>query len=852
MPIDVDNRNYEKKEYLEKTFKRYKLDDKIKFNFLIGRNLSYEETSLLLPNSFTFEKNELDIVALTELQKFGNFNEKETLFFIKMCQTSNSDEKEIFKNLMHIFTANNKKRKKAVHKLCKAKNYNLVVEKIIFCLISQDLKLTVKEDLLLVIETLMVKHISSFLYWPEIICLLVKFINEDNLINKSIDILLFYIENESENIINFINQEIETDNSILQDILSKLIALLVINNGYNTTLMRFINIEIELKVNNQLLIFLRSHYFMFTLMGGEITDFKKEMYTFLHKLSKFKNKRVLKELANIISHLHIQKLIDDADLWFDKFYTTVLNFYTTNNRDFSTLMIPSALQEKRFLIHLIRTCAILSTSNQNNSVKVFKIIKNWPDFDINNIKIFYRIQNNLDYKSNIDYILSNLINMLDVKYKEYEHIVSQILINMLPNKTIEEHLITHMCDKESILKIFSQTQLLAPENYIQFRESVFILLKSNSTSCLKNILHFCEIGKFNKEDFNRLFELGKQKIDGVEDKIKIYGYKILNATIHCIEDTDVKNLGKVLYEKLDKTNLPLLSKQLETLAKIYEKAPFSNCSDLVLELAPLLKYKNEKVKEKIVFFLLTILNCTKVNNIKKIEFMRITYDVMDYLSFWYIKRKQIGVDLLIKLSDIIPPQEIVNIFLEFLECNDKNVKTGLISGISQLSNHCGIYNILPVLLVDYSYLEDKSKLIIVQILSKCKIDTKYISYLSYLIEDCIINNDANFRLAGINLCTQLLIKNEKHNLDVEIFTHFLNLIWFNILEKNIEIKKVFEKFIQEFTKTIGGQFFIKYLIQGLYHPSKKVQKRYMEIFNIVKNNDDFINEYLLVIDKELQ
>lgn len=67
-----------------------------------------------------------------------------------------------------------------------------------------------------------------------------------------------------------------------------------------------------------------------------------------------------------------------------------------------------------------------------------------------------------------------------------------------------------------------------------------------------------------------------------------------------------------------------------------------------------------------------------------------------------------------QISEYIAPQEIINIFTDFLENNNKKVKKGLIIGISRLSDHVGFYNIFPILLVDYKYVEDKIKLLIEQ------------------------------------------------------------------------------------------------------------------------------------------
>lgn len=156
-------------------------------------------------------------------------------------------------------------------------------------------------------------------------------------------------------------------------------------------------------------------------------------------------------------------------------------------------------------------------------------------------------------------------------------------------------------------------------------------------------------------DNYKLLELGKNKIRGTDNKIKILGLHLIRNIIIKIDIIDLKKFGEILYESLEKTIEEVLIVQLSLLSKTYSIVRFKNFSDLVLDLSVILKIKNDKIKEKTIIFITNILKHNKntQHEISKCEFLRICYDVMDYLSFWHLKSKQCAYELLIRYLNIL-------------------------------------------------------------------------------------------------------------------------------------------------------------------------------------------------------
>lgn len=126
----------------------------------------------------------------------------------------------------------------------------------------------------------------------------------------------------------------------------------------------------------------------------------------------------------------------------------------------------------------------------------------------------------------------------------------------------------------------------------------------------------------------------------------------------------------------------------------------------------------------------------------------------------------------------------------------------------------------------------------------------YLPFIIPLYEDCILNNSIDFRLSGLELFNEILKKIDKLDVNTKIIIHLLNITWYNILENNILITKEFNLLIENITNLFGVEFIIKYIVVGMYHPAKKIRKRYKEILKIVQKYGE-VERYIKNIKNEI-
>jgi hypothetical protein len=845
--------------------KKPKIEIQKGFLFMSGRDLTLDELNLILPNT-NYEIHDFkdpDTVNMAKLENYGKFNEKETLFFIKIVYTKDHTEKKILKYLLDLLKGDRHKKKKAEKHLRKMLDNKILIEKIILLFISQNLTIKDKERILRILdEILKTKNVNLY---KELFYSLVLLLENDTIKNGVLNVLSHFYLARFDNIFDLIENELESEEKRIQEALSKIIALSVIYYGYKNVLRGIVGNEFKKKNCRNTFIFLKAHFRILGFVNDQVSDFIEEMLDFLDKSFNVGYRYIKIEISNIISHLCINGIIDDKESakFSDMIIREIFSFFNlrTDKDDIlceiirKHLILPTTHQEISYIVHLLRSLAYLSQNNQISSQIAFEILSKLDKFDINCVKIFYRICENLDYASATNYLIKNITRFLDKNFLEYKTMVVTTFLKILPNTDIEEKLINMILIKDTsdtALEILYKYENSLTNNIDLYKENLVLLIKNNNEFPIKNVIKLFNISNANELDWFRIFEIGKNKIKATDKKTQILGYHLIKRILCKIESADLKKFGEILYEKLDKSNHEILDIQLSVLSKIYQIAKFREFTDLILDLSPILKIKNDRVKEKAIIFISTILKYNKntQHNINKPEFLRICYDVMDYLSFWYIKSKQCAFDLLIQISDYIAPQEIVNIYTEFLESNTKNVKKGLILGISRLADHVGLYNILPILLVDYKYVDDKVKLVIARTISKCDISILYLPFVIPIFEDCILTNNIEFRICGIEMCNEILNKINKTEMNTRIIIHFINLVWYNILETNVLIKKKFNSLIEIITKLFGTEFIVKYIVLGLFHPSKRIRKRYIEVLDIVKKYGD-VSKHLKFLEQEI-
>ncbi|KAG0441972.1 U2 snRNP component prp10 [Dictyocoela muelleri] len=338
--------------------------------------------------------------------------------------------------------------------------------------------------------------------------------------------------------------------------------------------------------------------------------------------------------------------------------------------------------------------------------------------------------------------------------------------------------------------------------------------------------------------------------NGIDNSLLIIG-----SILGLLSKDDLNQYLNVLFESLNGRMLDKTSLILGCIFKIIFNG--SNLSDSqILSLAAMLKMRDFKVSYQIFKIIAKILDKNENGDfknryslIKKREWLRIIHDCVDHFD-GNSKIRKLSIECIGKISEIVSPYEVIYILVDVLK--GKRKKDAALA-IAEISRFCGIFSVLPTLLIEYSIPDYNLKLGILKSMAyifDCKIDNngyfkvnpemdKYIPSLINILNDALLEKDIEFRRAGFDIVKNILIwyKNK------EFAIHTLNLIFPNIFES--KLKSDFDEIIQVFARCIGPDIY-KYLSQGLWSGCKKIKSRYWEIFWIISESTD-----ILILESEL-
>lgn len=312
---------------------------------------------------------------------------------------------------------------------------------------------------------------------------------------------------------------------------------------------------------------------------------------------------------------------------------------------------------------------------------------------------------------------------------------------------------------------------------------------------------------------------------------KTKGIKILGQIARHLNRNQQTHFGNILLENITETDTNILSCIIEAMVRLYNVIKFKPAQEIIPNLLPVLKVKDDAVLYQTLELVSTIcrnssLECEK-RSIR--EWMRIVYEITDSFGTWNRQLKHRLSEVLSEISKIVGPQEVLNVFMTNVVSEDRNIRSNTCIGISILSKACGGFFVFPALIAEYVTPNLRLQMGILKTISLCTDIEPYINSLMPLIEDALMESDIAYRRYGIAIATKALIKSS------EICIHLLNMLWVNVFEASLENE--FNEFIKAATEKLGGQIMFRYIAQGILHPATKVRKRYLRLLDIIAEVD---------------
>ena len=326
----------------------------------------------------------------------------------------------------------------------------------------------------------------------------------------------------------------------------------------------------------------------------------------------------------------------------------------------------------------------------------------------------------------------------------------------------------------------------------------------------------------------------------------------------CEEDKQLSNLGVVLYEYLGEEFPDTLASIIAGLQSVVSVIGMDLMTppikDLLPRLTPILRNRHEQVQE----------NCIKLvgyiaehgaDHINPREWLRICFELVELMRAQRKGIRKASTICLGCIAQAIGPQEVLGTLLNNLKVQERQIRLCTAVSIGIIAQKCGAYTILAQLLNEYRYPEVNVQNGVLKSISfifeYIGLETaNYVNVATTLIEDALVDRDVIHRQIGCQI-----IKNIASNVygqgKEDLLIHMLNLTWPNLFESSHVLESVFEA-IEALRLSLGAGCILQYLMQGLFHPARRIREVYFKIYNgmYISGQDDMVPYYPVVDNEE--
>ncbi|TBU01962.1 subunit of U2 snRNP spliceosome, partial [Hamiltosporidium magnivora] len=374
----------------------------------------------------------------------------------------------------------------------------------------------------------------------------------------------------------------------------------------------------------------------------------------------------------------------------------------------------------------------------------------------------------------------------------------------------------------------------------------------NDIFTIKNLEILIKKSNYQYVWIKKFFEIFISEFIQRDYQIKIYGTQKVSKIIAFLEKDDILLLYSLLIENLKDENSEIfLESILNCLLKICQRK-IQNTKELVLNLTILIKNRNKNVQENILKILKFLCKeeSKECENIHSKEWLRIVYGIIDILDSPSKNIRILASECIGYISINIGPQDILNILMNSLKTLDRNQRNTTCLAISILADYCGLFTVLPTLLTDYSIPESIIQHGILKSISMIfgRVNIKgrdYIPCLINIIEDSLSEKDIVHRQLGMICVKSIVLSCKSPNINQDLLIHLFNYVFPNIFETSVYLEDIFFQCMEVFCLKMDPLILIQYLVQGLFHPAKRVRNKYFKILEMVEKYrpDSFITAF---------
>ena len=256
--------------------------------------------------------------------------------------------------------------------------------------------------------------------------------------------------------------------------------------------------------------------------------------------------------------------------------------------------------------------------------------------------------------------------------------------------------------------------------------------------------------------------------------------------------------------------------------------------DLLPRLTPILKNRHEKVQENCIDLVGRIADRGS-EYVSAREWMRICFDLLDLLKAHKKGIRRAAVNTFGYIAKAIGPQDVLSTLLNNLRVQERQNRVCTTVAIAIVAETCGPFTVLPALMNEYRVPEMNVQNGVLKSLSFMfeyigEMGKDYIYAITPLLEDALMDRDLVHRQTASSAVKHLALGVVGMSCE-DALVHLLNFVFPNKFETSPHVINAVLEGIEGVRVAVGPGRILLYLLQGLFHPARRVREIYWKIFN---------------------
>ena len=326
----------------------------------------------------------------------------------------------------------------------------------------------------------------------------------------------------------------------------------------------------------------------------------------------------------------------------------------------------------------------------------------------------------------------------------------------------------------------------------------------------------------------------------------------------CGEDQQLRTLGLVLFEQLGEEYPDTLGSIIAAEGAIANVVGMTQMNppvkDLLPRMTPILRNRHEKVQEASINLIGRIGECLRFNYfgycingrssltadrgaefVPAREWMRICFELLDLLKAHKKGIRRAAVNSFGYIAKSLGPQDVLSVLLTNLRVQERQSRVCSTVAIAIVAETCGPFTCIPAILNEYRTAELNVRTGCLKALTFVfeyvgPQSAYYCDSVVTMLEDALTDRDLVHRQTASTIVKHLALGVAGLGCE-DSMLHLMNLVWPNCFETSPHVIGAVMDAIEAMRVALGPGVLLSYVLQGLFHPARKVREVYWRIYN---------------------